>query len=233
MFSSCYLRLCNEPYDLGDLQNRQRHISNWPPGWSFPELFVFLFFVLWLSLRLHTKYVSSGPKLLRSLASTILQSSWAKRKHSILIKSPLQSLWPTYWSLVSHVISLPRGFRNRCHHSGRWTSAASTSQMVLWQALRTGKSWVFGTIVRFQGRLKALMFFFFFFFFLISCRWAFMIWVGICFLNAFLRLSSFLHKNPRKMEGTAIKPLKINEKPSNSYILAKHPSVKQENLRKP
>lgn len=29
MFSSCYLRLCNEPYDLGDLQNRQRHISNW------------------------------------------------------------------------------------------------------------------------------------------------------------------------------------------------------------
>lgn len=29
MFSSCYLRLCNEPYDLGDLDNRQRHISNW------------------------------------------------------------------------------------------------------------------------------------------------------------------------------------------------------------
>lgn len=29
MFSSCYLRLCNEPYDLGDLANRQRHISNW------------------------------------------------------------------------------------------------------------------------------------------------------------------------------------------------------------
>lgn len=29
MFSSCYLRLCNEPYDLGDLENRQRHISNW------------------------------------------------------------------------------------------------------------------------------------------------------------------------------------------------------------
>ncbi|CAE8632927.1 unnamed protein product [Polarella glacialis] len=29
MFSSCYLRFCNEPYDLGDLANRQRHISNW------------------------------------------------------------------------------------------------------------------------------------------------------------------------------------------------------------
>lgn len=28
-FSSCYLRLCNEPFDLGDLTNRQRHISNW------------------------------------------------------------------------------------------------------------------------------------------------------------------------------------------------------------
>ena len=32
MFSSCYLRLCNEPYDLGDLANRQRHISNWCPA---------------------------------------------------------------------------------------------------------------------------------------------------------------------------------------------------------
>eukprot|EP00746_Dinoflagellata_sp_MGD_P142823 gnl/MRDRNA2_/MRDRNA2_75738_c0_seq1.p1 gnl/MRDRNA2_/MRDRNA2_75738_c0~~gnl/MRDRNA2_/MRDRNA2_75738_c0_seq1.p1 ORF type:complete len:2073 (+),score=350.92 gnl/MRDRNA2_/MRDRNA2_75738_c0_seq1:285-6221(+) len=29
MFSDCYLRLCNEPFDLGDLANRQRHISNW------------------------------------------------------------------------------------------------------------------------------------------------------------------------------------------------------------
>eukprot|EP00747_Dinoflagellata_sp_TGD_P060983 gnl/TRDRNA2_/TRDRNA2_152311_c2_seq2.p1 gnl/TRDRNA2_/TRDRNA2_152311_c2~~gnl/TRDRNA2_/TRDRNA2_152311_c2_seq2.p1 ORF type:complete len:1616 (+),score=224.25 gnl/TRDRNA2_/TRDRNA2_152311_c2_seq2:71-4918(+) len=29
MFSDCYLRLCNEPFDLGDLSNRQRHISNW------------------------------------------------------------------------------------------------------------------------------------------------------------------------------------------------------------
>ncbi|CAD7960181.1 unnamed protein product [Amoebophrya sp. A120] len=29
MFSQCYLRLCNEPYDLGDLENRQKHISNW------------------------------------------------------------------------------------------------------------------------------------------------------------------------------------------------------------
>lgn len=29
LFSECYLRLCNEMYDLGDLQNRQRHISNW------------------------------------------------------------------------------------------------------------------------------------------------------------------------------------------------------------
>merc|ERR1719453_1935321 len=29
MYSDCYLRLCNEPFDLGDLANRQRHISNW------------------------------------------------------------------------------------------------------------------------------------------------------------------------------------------------------------
>lgn len=29
MYNDCYLRLCNEPYDLGDLANRQRHISNW------------------------------------------------------------------------------------------------------------------------------------------------------------------------------------------------------------
>eukprot|EP00392_Amoebophrya_sp_AT5.2_P011961 g12051.t1 len=29
MFSQCYLRLCNEPFDLGDLENRQKHISNW------------------------------------------------------------------------------------------------------------------------------------------------------------------------------------------------------------
>eukprot|EP00929_Paragymnodinium_shiwhaense_P089544 TRINITY_DN49692_c0_g1_i1.p1 TRINITY_DN49692_c0_g1~~TRINITY_DN49692_c0_g1_i1.p1 ORF type:complete len:1309 (-),score=228.17 TRINITY_DN49692_c0_g1_i1:60-3986(-) len=29
MFSDCYLRLCSEPFDLGDLSNRQRHISNW------------------------------------------------------------------------------------------------------------------------------------------------------------------------------------------------------------
>eukprot|EP00397_Hematodinium_sp_SG-2012_P000667 GEMP01000668.1.p1 GENE.GEMP01000668.1~~GEMP01000668.1.p1 ORF type:complete len:1775 (+),score=410.32 GEMP01000668.1:168-5492(+) len=29
MFTDCYLRLCNEPFDLGDLANRQRHISNW------------------------------------------------------------------------------------------------------------------------------------------------------------------------------------------------------------
>lgn len=27
-------RLCNEPYDLGDLDNRQRHISNWYLGWN-------------------------------------------------------------------------------------------------------------------------------------------------------------------------------------------------------
>lgn len=29
MFSTCYLRLCNRPYDLGDLEDRQRHVSNW------------------------------------------------------------------------------------------------------------------------------------------------------------------------------------------------------------
>jgi len=29
LFSECYLRLCNDAYDLGDLENRQRHISNW------------------------------------------------------------------------------------------------------------------------------------------------------------------------------------------------------------
>lgn len=29
MFSDCYLRLCNEPFDLGDLGNRLRHLSNW------------------------------------------------------------------------------------------------------------------------------------------------------------------------------------------------------------
>jgi len=29
MFSDCYLRLCNEPFDLRDLANRQRHITNW------------------------------------------------------------------------------------------------------------------------------------------------------------------------------------------------------------
>ena len=29
MFSECYLRLCNGMYDLGDLRDRERHISNW------------------------------------------------------------------------------------------------------------------------------------------------------------------------------------------------------------
>merc|ERR1719416_50085 len=29
IFSDCYLRLCNEPFDLGNLTNRQGHISNW------------------------------------------------------------------------------------------------------------------------------------------------------------------------------------------------------------
>lgn len=29
LFSDCYLRLCNEMYDLGDLKTRERHISNW------------------------------------------------------------------------------------------------------------------------------------------------------------------------------------------------------------
>merc|ERR1712070_157580 len=29
LFSECYLRLCNELYDLSDLHNRERHISNW------------------------------------------------------------------------------------------------------------------------------------------------------------------------------------------------------------
>lgn len=29
VFSEPYLRLCNDMYDLGDLQNRQRHVSNW------------------------------------------------------------------------------------------------------------------------------------------------------------------------------------------------------------
>jgi len=29
LFSECYLRLCNGMYDLGDLQNREKHISNW------------------------------------------------------------------------------------------------------------------------------------------------------------------------------------------------------------
>jgi len=29
LFSECYLRLCNDMYDLGDLENRQSHISNW------------------------------------------------------------------------------------------------------------------------------------------------------------------------------------------------------------
>ena len=29
VFSSCYLRICNKPFDLGDLGDRQRHISNW------------------------------------------------------------------------------------------------------------------------------------------------------------------------------------------------------------
>lgn len=28
-FSECYLRICGEDYDIGDLRNRQRHISNW------------------------------------------------------------------------------------------------------------------------------------------------------------------------------------------------------------
>jgi len=28
-FSECYLRLCNGMYDLGDLRDRERHISNW------------------------------------------------------------------------------------------------------------------------------------------------------------------------------------------------------------
>jgi hypothetical protein len=30
-------RLCNEPYDLGDLQNRQRHISNWRLGFRWRD----------------------------------------------------------------------------------------------------------------------------------------------------------------------------------------------------
>merc|ERR1712070_1287472 len=29
LFNECYLRLCNEMYDLGDLRKRERHISNW------------------------------------------------------------------------------------------------------------------------------------------------------------------------------------------------------------
>eukprot|EP00929_Paragymnodinium_shiwhaense_P074709 TRINITY_DN3823_c0_g1_i1.p1 TRINITY_DN3823_c0_g1~~TRINITY_DN3823_c0_g1_i1.p1 ORF type:complete len:907 (-),score=215.11 TRINITY_DN3823_c0_g1_i1:76-2796(-) len=29
VFSECYLRLCNSMYDVGDLKDRQRHISNW------------------------------------------------------------------------------------------------------------------------------------------------------------------------------------------------------------
>jgi len=29
IFSDCYLRLCNEMYDIGDLRTRERHISNW------------------------------------------------------------------------------------------------------------------------------------------------------------------------------------------------------------
>lgn len=29
LFSECYLRLCNGMYDLGDLRDRERHISNW------------------------------------------------------------------------------------------------------------------------------------------------------------------------------------------------------------
>jgi len=29
LFSDCYLRLCNEAYDLNDLRNRESHISNW------------------------------------------------------------------------------------------------------------------------------------------------------------------------------------------------------------
>ncbi|CAK0860068.1 unnamed protein product [Prorocentrum cordatum] len=29
MFSECYLRLCNETYDMNDLANRQRHLTNW------------------------------------------------------------------------------------------------------------------------------------------------------------------------------------------------------------
>lgn len=29
LFSECYLRLCNSMYDLGDLRNKERHISNW------------------------------------------------------------------------------------------------------------------------------------------------------------------------------------------------------------
>lgn len=29
LFSECYLRLCNDVYNLGDLENRQSHISNW------------------------------------------------------------------------------------------------------------------------------------------------------------------------------------------------------------
>ena len=29
LFSECYLRICNDVYDLGDLENRQSHISNW------------------------------------------------------------------------------------------------------------------------------------------------------------------------------------------------------------
>ncbi|CAE8638633.1 unnamed protein product, partial [Polarella glacialis] len=29
MYSECYLRLCNNPFDLGNLSDRQSHISNW------------------------------------------------------------------------------------------------------------------------------------------------------------------------------------------------------------
>ena len=29
LFSECYLRLCNSMYDLGDLKDRERHVSNW------------------------------------------------------------------------------------------------------------------------------------------------------------------------------------------------------------
>ncbi|CAE7025796.1 TTLL3E [Symbiodinium natans] len=62
MFSSCYLRLCNEPYDLGDLANRQRHISNW-------------------SVNKHGKHVATGAVASLSELNDVLEMMTGSRHY--------------------------------------------------------------------------------------------------------------------------------------------------------